>query len=163
MTVDVERGPCGDIRVQYHVEGPRDALALPTAAKPDRTDGLWKSTCFELFVRDRGSVEYAEFNFSPSFQWAAYAFDRQREGMHQLELSGVPAIETVAAQKQYMLRAAISLPTALRRAPVKIGLSAVIEETDGSISYWALAHPQGAPDFHHPDCFALELAAPLPA
>lgn len=42
----------------------------------------------------------------------------------------------------------------------RVGLSAVIEETDGTKSYWALRHPPGKPDFHHPDCFALELAAP---
>jgi hypothetical protein len=35
----------------------------------------------------------------------------------------------------------------------------VIEETNGRLSYWALAHPPGKPDFHHSDCFALELPA----
>ena len=41
-----------------------------------------------------------------------------------------------------------------------MGLSAIIEETDGTKSYWALAHPPGEePDFHDPACFALELAA----
>jgi len=39
-----------------------------------------------------------------------------------------------------------------------LGLSAVIEETSGRKSYWALAHPPGKPDFHHTDSFALELA-----
>jgi hypothetical protein len=35
-----------------------------------------------------------------------------------------------------------------------LGLSAVLEEQDGTKSYWALAHPPGGkPDFHHPDCF----------
>src|SRR3546814_3736372 len=33
----------------------------------------------------------------------------------------------------------------------KLALSAVIEELDGTKSYWALAHPPGKPDFHHPD------------
>jgi hypothetical protein len=33
----------------------------------------------------------------------------------------------------------------------------VIEERNGRKSYWALAHPPGEPDFHHPACFALEL------
>jgi len=42
--------------------------------------------------------------------------------------------------------------------PWKLGLSAVIEERNGRKSYWALRHPAGQPDFHHPDCFALELA-----
>src|SRR3546814_9971873 len=44
--------------------------------------------------------------------------------------------------------------------PVRVALSAVIEETDGTKSYWALRHPPGKPDFHHPDCFALALGAP---
>jgi hypothetical protein len=41
---------------------------------------------------------------------------------------------------------------------VRLGLSAVIEEERGMLSYWALKHPTGRPDFHHPDAFALELA-----
>ena len=38
-----------------------------------------------------------------------------------------------------------------------VGLSAVIEAENGSLSHWALAHPPGAADFHHADCFVLEL------
>ena len=34
--------------------------------------------------------------------------------------------------------------------PELIGLSAVVETTDGTLSYWALAHPRAQPDFHHP-------------
>ena len=41
-----------------------------------------------------------------------------------------------------------------------LAVSAVIEETDGTKSFWALRHPPGPPDFHHPDCFALTLPAP---
>ena len=40
----------------------------------------------------------------------------------------------------------------------RLGLSAVIEDTNGHKSYWALAHPPGKPDFHHADCFAYELS-----
>jgi hypothetical protein len=43
------------------------------------------------------------------------------------------------------------------RAPERMGLTAVIEEADGTRSFWALAHPPGEPDFHHPDCILLEL------
>jgi hypothetical protein len=31
------------------------------------------------------------------------------------------------------------------------------------VSYWALAHPEAAPDFHAPACFAATLAPPRPA
>jgi len=44
-------------------------------------------------------------------------------------------------------------------APTReFALSAVIEDDDGAFSYWALRHPPGKPDFHHPDAFALMLA-----
>jgi len=37
----------------------------------------------------------------------------------------------------------------------------VVEELDGSHSYWALRHPPGKPDFHHSDAFALEIQRPV--
>jgi hypothetical protein len=40
-----------------------------------------------------------------------------------------------------------------------MGLAAVLEEQGGVVSYWALAHPAGKPDFHAAACFAAELAA----
>jgi hypothetical protein len=47
------------------------------------------------------------------------------------------------------------------RAPLRIGLSAVIEAFDG-FSYWALRHPADKPDFHAADGFALLLEPPSP-
>ena len=38
-----------------------------------------------------------------------------------------------------------------------VGLTAVIEDADGGIAYWALAHPGEQPDFHHPASFTLRL------
>ena len=46
-------------------------------------------------------------------------------------------------------------------ALMRIGLSAVIEDTAGSLSYWALHHPRSKPDFHHRGGFILRLTAPL--
>ena len=40
---------------------------------------------------------------------------------------------------------------------LRLGLSAVVEEYDGMLSYWALRHPPGKPDFHHAAAFALVL------
>jgi len=45
----------------------------------------------------------------------------------------------------------------LRPGAMRLALSAVIEEERGRLSYWALRHPPGKPDFHHPDAFALAL------
>jgi hypothetical protein len=73
-----------------------------------------------------------------------------------------PRIEVKASNTRFELRATAaldSLPGLPADAAWTLALSAVIEEMNGNKSYWALAHPQGAPDFHHADCFALELAA----
>jgi hypothetical protein len=45
-------------------------------------------------------------------------------------------------------------------ARLSVALSAVIEDNRGMLSYWALKHPPGKPDFHHRDGFALEIEAP---
>ncbi len=51
--------------------------------------------------------------------------------------------------------ATIALPAG---EPWQLGLSAVLEEKDGTKSYWALAHGGEKPDFHDPVCFAARLA-----
>jgi hypothetical protein len=40
---------------------------------------------------------------------------------------------------------------------LRIGLAAILEDLDGSLSYWALAHAPGRPDFHRRESFVLQL------
>jgi hypothetical protein len=141
--------------VEYSVAGNLNDLVLPPAAAPARADRLWLHTCFEAFVRPAGVDSYFEFNFAPSTQWAAYRFDLYREGMKAAEIAP-PRLEVERAAQRLVLRARLTLPD---KGTWRLGLSAVIEETNGRKSYWALAHPPGKPDFHHSDCFALELPA----
>ena len=60
------------LTLRWKVEGAAK-LVLPKFAGRGRADGLWRSTCFELFVRSNQREGYAEFNLSPSEQWAAYS------------------------------------------------------------------------------------------
>jgi hypothetical protein len=90
-----------------------------------------------------------------------YQFDGYRSGMRAASSVSAPAIEAQANPPLFTLRASIALDqlSALpRAAPWRLGLSALIEETSGRKSYWALAHPPGKPDFHHSDCFAHEFS-----
>jgi hypothetical protein len=41
---------------------------------------------------------------------------------------------------------------------VRVAASAVVEEANSGLSYWALAHPAAKPDFHHADAFVLSVA-----
>ncbi len=149
--------------LQFRVQAPLNPIrglgprGNPAVA-PCATDGLWQSTCFELFLADAdGAGGYREYNYAPDGRWAAYDFAGYRQ------LAGAaparPDAMHVAARGgtiDFRIRTGLS-----GLAGRRIGLSAVIEEADGTKSYWALAHPaDGPPDFHHPACFALTLAAP---
>ena len=68
-------------------------------------------------------------------------------------------IGTRTDEDQFVLAVALDLADAPDLAgALRLGASAVIETADGALSYWALAHPAGRPDFHHADGFALDLA-----
>ena len=154
IEVGVERPHPGALVLHYLVTGTIGELRLPQPARALRRDELWKHTCFEAFVREPAGEAYYEFNFSPSTEWAAYRFDGYRGGMSLATAIDPPRIEGRPDSDFYELRASLDLPGS---APWRLGLSVVIEETNGSKSYWALAHPPGKADFHHPDSFILEL------
>ncbi len=146
-----------EVLIEFTVKGSKQLL-LPPWASPMRRDELWRTTCFEMFLMcDDG--RYFEFNISPSTEWAIYAFDSYRQGMKPLETDVFPQIELTATGGSFSLEADIDLGQ-IPPGRLRLALSAVIEETDGTKSYWALAHPSGQPDFHHPTCFAATLAAP---
>lgn len=154
IDVAVARPQPGVLALRYTVAGRIAAVRVAPPAEPLRTDELWQTTCFEAFVETTPGAGYYEFNLSPSTKWAAYHFSDYRDGMALAELAP-PAIITGANATHIDVDALIYLPPS--DAPWQLALSAVIEETNGEKSYWALKHPPGKPDFHRADGFVLEL------
>ena len=66
FTVEIERSSVGRIWIRYHVEAPIDELELGRPGESERRDELWKTTCFEAFVREAGGDTYLEFKLAPS-------------------------------------------------------------------------------------------------
>ncbi len=150
----------GRLVLRYVVTGAISEVHLPSAAALMRADELWRHTCFEAFVCAQKDGAYYEFNFAPQAAWAAYRFDGYRSGMCVATEVGVPRIETRSDSGAFELLASLELdrvPDLPKGVPWRLGLSAVIEETSGRLSYWALTHPAGKADFHHPGGFVLEL------
>lgn len=137
------------VRFEYRLRGELAALAIPHRAAPRRVDRLWEHTCFEAFVAPAAGAPYYELNFSPSTEWAAYAFDDYRQGMRPLSLARAPAIAVAATDDELLVTAGIEV-AALAGAqwPWRIGLTAVVEDRAGGRAYFALAHPRENPDFH---------------
>lgn len=167
IEVEVARPRPGTLIFTYVITGRIDALAIPPLANAARTDDLWQHTCFEAFLRKAEGEGYYEFNFAPSTQWAAYRFSGYRAERRDVSEIDAPAIAVEADADRYRLRASLNVDGLQRLSPNgaasasnrtgRFGLAAVIEETSGCRSYWALAHPPGKPDFHHADCFTLEV------
>jgi hypothetical protein len=134
-------------------------LNLPTLLTlAGSADGLWQHTCFEAFVAN-GESGYREFNFAPSGEWAAYAFTDYRLRDSTWQAAQSPRITTQRDAESFELSA--TLPAALfptDTATLLLGLTAVIETTDGMLSYWALKHPGERPDFHLREGFCLRIA-----
>src|SRR5579871_6447317 len=167
-------------RARVHVC--RSAMSQPARSLRWRFRRRPNPNAWTVFAREADAPSYCEFNFSPSGEWAAYAFDGYRSGMRALEIASpeilvargaaelvakvtIGVTSTSATESVRARTHAVLGPNSRREAgsagmtPLHLALSAVIEEANGRKSYWALAHPSGRPDFHHADCFALEIPA----
>lgn len=153
IEVQVRETADAGLEFRYLLDGDLERLLIPARSLPRRADRLWQHTCFEAFLAGEAQDAYFEYNFAPSGQWALYRFGAYREGMTPTEPARAPRLRCGIAPGRLQLDAEVDAPLAARR----IALSAVVEDTDRRLAYWALAHPPGKPDFHHPDAFALRL------
>ena len=150
ISAGVERA-ADRLSVLYVLEGNLGSIVIPSPAPARRGDKLWQHTCFEIFVSS-GMPAYREFNFSPSGEWAAFAFSGYREAVDAP--IAAPSLSIRRGADFLELEAIIPAATTSR---LSIAVSGVIESKSGALSYWALKHPPGKPDFHHADGFVLEL------
>ena len=147
-------GATASTNIWFGVGAPIQRFVIPEAPEPARAEDLWQTTCFEAFLRIPGATAYREWNFAPSGEWAAYDFTSHREGRSDADVAP-PYIRVEDNLTWWGLGATIAVDA---DAVWALGLSAILEETDGTKSYWALAHPPGdKPDFHAADCFAASL------
>jgi hypothetical protein len=146
-------GATATVNIWFGVGASAERFVIPEG-EPKRADELWKTTCFEAFLREAGQTAYREWNFAPSGQWAAYDFSSPRKGMKNAKLDQPPYVRMEDNFTWWALGATIAVDADKKW---ELGLSAVLEDKDGTKSYWALAHAGDAPDFHVADCFIARL------
>ena len=158
IAVAIERAGA-ELRLSYRLAGEIARLRLPEPAEALRTDSLWQHSCFETFLRPDGSAHYYEFNFAPSTAWAAYRF-AERRGDRTLPEIAAPETTTRRDEETFEMTVRLSLvelPELAQAATIDAGMTAVIEDARGLLSYWALAHGSREPDFHDPATFSLRI------
>ncbi len=145
------------IDVTFKVAGDISSLHLPkkNAPSPQRMGGLWETTCFELFLKNKKNPFYLEFNLATTGDWNCFSFDQYREGMQ--EYNGMEGIDITfnKANAYIILTAKIVLKGQgyfqlqdFEDNNVKIGISAVLKDTQNVKSYWSKKHYSTQPDFH---------------
>jgi len=147
-------GATAILNLWFGVGAPLSRFVMPSSDEPGRRDELWRTTCFEAFLRADGDEAYREWNFAPSGDWAAYDFPARREHRSEGAVDNPPYIRIEDNLTWFVLGATVALEAGREWA---LGLSAVLEEQDGTKSYWALAHGADQPDFHDPACFTARL------
>jgi hypothetical protein len=149
-------GPVATTNIWFGIGAPAERFVIPKLSEPWRADELWRTTCFEAFLKPPGEDSYREWNFAPTGNWAAYDLTAYREDASRAEVGSPPYIRMEDNFTWWTVGATIATDA---EQLWQLGLSAVLEEKDGTKSYWALAHcdPE-KPDFHLADCFTAKLA-----
>lgn len=149
-------GATATTNIWFGIGAAPSRFVIPKLTQPWRADELWQTTCFEAFLQPAGDDGYREWNFAPTGNWAAYDFSAYREGGDRADVGSPPYIRMEDNFTWWTVGATIAVPADVEW---RLGLSAVLEEQDGTKSYWALAHSkEDKPDFHSADCFIAKLA-----
>jgi hypothetical protein len=148
-------GVTATCNIWFGIGAPSPRFILPSRGEGERRDELWRFTCFEAFFQAEGESAYREWNFAPSGDWAAYDFSGRREGMTNADIPSPPYVRMEDNMTWWAVGATVALEAGRHW---QLGLSAVLEEKDGVMSYWALCHEGEKPDFHDSACFTARLA-----
>jgi len=152
--------------LEYHLEGDLTCIFLPKLKRnPKLKDRLWEHTCFEAFLAWGDHPSYWEVNLSPSGDWNTIYFERYRV---QKKVDAVSSVEFQVlknSKTQFQCLAEVDIPLTLEEnvshsldsSPLWVSLTAVIEEKNQTLSYWANHHEGNDPDFHLRKSFNLLL------
>ena len=125
--------------------------------KKERVVGLWEKTCFELFIKNQLG-QYIEFNFSPTFEWNCFYFDKKDDALSEWIKMTRPETDILLSIDHFLQFIVIKkclFPVGFFDGSNQLhaGVTAVIKDKNKIMSYWALSHLDSRPNFHHHDSF----------
>lgn len=134
------------------------------SSKNTRLNLLWQKTCFEMFFRCSQRSEYYEININELGEWNVYHFHNYRNPAPPQPEPNAQLINFVFDQNRFELNkfeisAEIQIKDFFKKQKaddLELNLTAIIKQSDGTTSYWAVQHAQSQPDFHHQESFILK-------
>jgi len=152
-----------NISIEYLVSGELDKCSIPAVnSYPSRVDELWCHTCFEAFMCFENAEGYYELNISPTEDWNFYSF----AGYHKDRSTEyrVDAIHQESQLYQNSFRKVVEFdirkifPDITDEQSLFLNVTAVIEDRNQNLSYWAHTHCNASrPDFHLREGFSIRL------
>ena len=153
----------GELHMHYTLHQDTSSPVLWPSAKQTacRRDGIWQSTCMELFISTPSMQRYWEYNFCPSGDWNIYQLSGYRSNLQADANCRQPSITQRTQSGGYELAVITQLPAALvDQQELILAITAVVEQRNGQCSYWAMHHGGSEADFHRRDGFQLRLQQP---
>jgi hypothetical protein len=139
------------IYISYKLLGALSTVDFGTSTpKHERVMKLWEKTCFELFIKNANDT-YIEFNFSPDFEWNCFLFEKVK-GL-PVEYKKMESVNFDILFANDIVHVIIELqkkmfPENFFEGPLSAGITSIIIDKKGDISYWALSHEDIKPNFH---------------
>jgi hypothetical protein len=143
--------------IAYKLTGSSN-INLPQTAAPTRQLDLWEHTCCEFFLGLKDSTQYWEFNLSPAGHWNVFRFLDYRQNL--IEETSFDSLPFSVSQQNDTLQLdlAVNLEQIISfQQNLEINITAVIEDREKQLSYWALTHSRQKPDFHNRDSFVINI------
>ena len=146
------------LKIDYKLLGTSQTIIPTVANQPIRQFDLWEHTCFEFFLGIKNTKKYWEFNLSPAGHWNVFRFPKYRHNIaEEMTFKELP-VRVLQYSDELQLNLEIDLDLIITaKQSLEVGITAVIEDTQGKISYWALTHLKNEADFHDRDSFILDL------
>ncbi|WP_019505159.1 DOMON-like domain-containing protein [Pleurocapsa sp. PCC 7319] len=147
------------LQIKYLLAGNLASIVIPPLNKtPTRQRDLWEHTCLEFFLGLKDSPKYWEFNLSPSGDWNVFRFANYRQNIAE-ELAFNSLFFAILQQtNSCQLNLEVDLNQIIDpEQNLEVGITAVIENQQQQLSYWALTHTTSVADFHQRDSFIINL------
>ena len=128
----------------------------------NQKEDLWKSTCFEFFLKKQNSSSYIELNLSPLGFWNMYRFSDYRKDMTKAKKAPPFKVTMEKSSSSFRFSFPLSLQFIQKAldepqlvwSQLEFKPTLVLEEVSGIHSYWAALHLQEKPDFHDLNAFS---------
>ena len=157
ITIDCELNSTAEsLFISYKLQGSLPEIDLGVGhPKHARVIKLWEKSCFELFIKTEKN-QYMEFNFSPDFEWNAFYFEKKGDPLKEFEKMNSVKMDILLSLEVFHLIVEIDkkkFPEGFFQGELTAGVTSVIKNKKGGLSYWALSHADTRPNFHHFDSF----------